>query len=38
MQRMEDRKNELLKLVEKMDDYQLRFILSLIKKMFFPEG
>ena len=35
---MEDRKNELINYIEKMDDYQLRFILSLVKKMFFPEG
>lgn len=35
---MKNLKNELLELIENMDDYQVRFVLALVKKMFFPEG
>ena len=31
-------KKELQELIDKMDDFQIRFVLSLIKKMFFPGG
>lgn len=31
-------KKELLEYIERLDDYQIRFVLAFIKKMFFPEG
>ena len=32
----ENLKNELHQYIDQMDEYQLRFTLSLIKKLFFP--
>lgn len=31
-------RQELIEYIQKLDDCQLRFVLTLIKRLFFPEG